>query len=193
MAAIVTRETDQMDRFDDSCSDISVIGQEMNTIAKHSDSGWATIYGSKWIKLNETTSIIKCRIKINKLRNASEGLCYIGISSNDYHPNGRYSFYNDNRNFSYRSDGVVYHNSKYFELVNQGYKTNDIITLIINPFNQTISILKNDKLVNSQMYNTSSNHQYKLAVSLFNKHDSVSIINNECNKNLSPPTVSFSL
>lgn len=165
-----------MDRFDDSCTDISVIGDEMTTIAKNSDSGWATIYGSKWVKLNETRQITKFQIKINKLKNGSEGLMYIGISSNDYHQNGRYSFYNDNRNFTYRSDGVIYHNSKYFALVDKGYKTNDIITFIINPFNQKISILKNDKVINSQKYNKSSKNQYKLAISLFNKHDSVSII-----------------
>ena len=151
MTTTVRRETDQMDCFDDCCSDISVIGEEMRTIAKHSDCGWATIYGSKWIKLNETRSITKFQIKINKLTNGYEGLCYIGISSNDYHQSGRYSFYNDNKNFSYRSDGVVYHNSKYFALIDQGYKTNDNITLIINPFKQSISIRKNNKLINSQM------------------------------------------
>ena len=173
----MNRPTIQMDRFDDCCTDISVIGDEMTTIAKNSDSGWGTIYGSKWIKLNETRQITKFEIKINKLRNGNEGLMYIGISSNDYHQNGRYSFYNDNRNYSFRSDGVIYHNSKYFTLIDQGYKTNDIITFIINPFNKKISILKNDKVINSQRYNTLSSNQYKLAISLFNKHDSVSIIN----------------
>ena len=166
-----------MDHFEDCCSDISVIGDKMRTITKNSDNGWSTIYGSSWIKLNETDFIKKFQIKINRLRNPSNGLMFIGISSNDRHSNGRYSFYNDNKNYSYRSDGIIYHNSKYFEMIDQGYKSNDIITFIINPFKKKISIYKNNKLINSQKYNTSSKYKYKLAVSLFNKHDSVSIIN----------------
>eukprot|EP00488_Nonionellina_sp_1-RS-2012_P000244 TRINITY_DN1069_c0_g1_i1.p1 TRINITY_DN1069_c0_g1~~TRINITY_DN1069_c0_g1_i1.p1 ORF type:complete len:119 (-),score=11.73 TRINITY_DN1069_c0_g1_i1:20-376(-) len=78
---------------------------------------------------------------------------------------------------SYRSDGVIYHNSKYFGTTNQGYGCNDVITLSINPFNERISFHKNGCLIVSQKYSTNSKGSYKLAISLFHKHDSVSIIN----------------
>eukprot|EP01083_Nonionella_stella_P285445 971581_1 len=119
--------TRDYDYFDDQCcNEISVIGDK-STVTKNSPGSWASVYGSKWIKLNNTQSITEYQIKITKLTNEFDGLMFIGISSNTIHSTGRYSFYNDNRNFSYRSDGVIYHNSKYFNMVSNGaYKTNDI-------------------------------------------------------------------
>eukprot|EP01083_Nonionella_stella_P027983 77066_1 len=166
------------DHFDDCCSNssISVVGDRMTTIAKTTDNSWASAYGSSWIQLNNTESITEYQLKINKVTNPSDGLMFVGVSSTNSHPNGRYSFYSDNKNFAYRSDGVIYYNSKYFGTTNEGYTANDVITLSINPFTQRIEFHKNGDLVVSQKYNIRSTNCYKLAVSLFHLHDSVSMI-----------------
>ncbi len=78
--------------------------------------------------------------------------------------------------FHIKRDGVIYHNSKYFNINENGiYKTNDIIKLTINPFTSQISFPKNDILIICEGYNAQSQNKYKLAISLF--HERVSIIN----------------
>eukprot|EP00484_Ammonia_sp_Unknown_P000526 CAMPEP_0197022902 /NCGR_PEP_ID=MMETSP1384-20130603/3700_1 /TAXON_ID=29189 /ORGANISM="Ammonia sp." /LENGTH=386 /DNA_ID=CAMNT_0042451023 /DNA_START=79 /DNA_END=1239 /DNA_ORIENTATION=+ len=170
---------EQSDHFDDCCADISIIDDGRRTVAKLTSNGWSSIYGNQWMKLNDTDHIRRYQMRINKLCKPSEGLMYIGISSNSNHSNGRYTFYNDNKNYAFRSDGVIYHNSKYFCRSLSGFGTNDVVTFTINPFESQISFHKNGKLVTSQRYNTASPNQYKLAISLFSMHDSVSITNDD--------------
>eukprot|EP00485_Elphidium_margaritaceum_P004216 CAMPEP_0202694052 /NCGR_PEP_ID=MMETSP1385-20130828/8014_1 /ASSEMBLY_ACC=CAM_ASM_000861 /TAXON_ID=933848 /ORGANISM="Elphidium margaritaceum" /LENGTH=373 /DNA_ID=CAMNT_0049349831 /DNA_START=16 /DNA_END=1137 /DNA_ORIENTATION=+ len=176
--------------FEAASPDIAVIGESKTTVVKNGPNGsyrWATVYGGVWINLNETNFMTKYDIQINRVTESESGSIYIGISSNDQHCGGRYSVSQDNKNYSFRSDGVIHHNSKYFGMASSGYKSGDIVTLSINPFKQVIAFHKNGELVTSQQYNTSSQRRYKLAVSLYHAEDSISIINEGNVQQFKPP------
>eukprot|EP01084_Bolivina_argentea_P314136 544103_1 len=153
----------------------------MNTAygGKSANMRWSTCYGS--IKIPSFRKVIYCwRFRIvKKTSNMGIGIsetiytrknkCFMGGKLNS---NGaRYGYWHH----GFKWDSETHYLVKYYT----AYGTGDIVEMILNMNNRTLSYAINDDVVNVAFYDikTGENIEYCMAISTLYKGDSVSILN----------------